>query len=298
MVLKLDPTVPIVWRDTQTVQFGVDPLIAVVPQVTPGVERLLAVLAAGVSESGFAMFAETFGLSAGYTRRLRERLAPVLLPMPAEHASAVTREIPDAIVPRADDPTGALVMGSSPLAVSLARVLDEAGVRTPRGRHPRLAVVVADRVVSPADHRFWLQHDIPHLPVVTSENAVIVGPLVEPGVSACLHCLALHERDRDPAWPVIAAQLASAAPPPSAPVRAAAAVALVSRLVMARLRHAPLDDVRELRLTGDGDELSERRFAPHPECRCSALPESDWAPADAPANPRRPSAGRVSAVPG
>jgi len=33
---------------------------------------------------------------------------------------------------------------------------------------------------------------------------------VLPGVTACLRCLDLHRTDRDPAWPVIAAQLASA----------------------------------------------------------------------------------------
>ncbi|MEO6205409.1 MAG: cyclodehydratase, partial [Mycobacteriales bacterium] len=35
------------------------------------------------------------------------------------------------------------------------------------------------------------------------------GPLVRPGVSACLRCLDLHRSDRDPDWPALAAQLST-----------------------------------------------------------------------------------------
>jgi ThiF family len=49
---------------------------------------------------------------------------------------------------------------------------------------------------------------IPHLVATAGEAVGIVGPLVVPGRSACLRCLSLARRDRDPAWPLIAAQLA------------------------------------------------------------------------------------------
>ena len=35
----------------------------------------------------------------------------------------------------------------------------------------------------------------------------IVGPLVIPGRSACLHCLDLARAERDPAWPQVLAQI-------------------------------------------------------------------------------------------
>ena len=35
----------------------------------------------------------------------------------------------------------------------------------------------------------------------------LVGPLVIPGVTSCLGCADLHRRDRDAAWPAVAAQL-------------------------------------------------------------------------------------------
>jgi bacteriocin biosynthesis cyclodehydratase domain-containing protein len=50
---------------------------------------------------------------------------------------------------------------------------------------------------------------VPHVAVMVRETAAVVGPFVVPGVTACLRCLDLHRSDRDSAWPLIAAQLAS-----------------------------------------------------------------------------------------
>ncbi|MCM3884657.1 ThiF family adenylyltransferase [Frankia sp. R82] len=46
-----------------------------------------------------------------------------------------------------------------------------------------------------------------HLLVGVRETSGIVGPLVVPTVTACLHCQHLHRHDRDPAWPLLALQL-------------------------------------------------------------------------------------------
>jgi hypothetical protein len=52
---------------------------------------------------------------------------------------------------------------------------------------------------------------VPHLAASASEAIGVVGPLVLPGRSACLRCLDLARTERDPAWPLILAQLASQA---------------------------------------------------------------------------------------
>lgn len=281
MVLRLDPGIPVVWRDPTTVQFGVDPPIAVVSEVSPGLERLIAVLAAGVSETGDPMLASGFGVDARPAERLLESLAPCLL---GEAPPPVAR--------------GALVLGDGALASGIARVLDAAGLRAADERTASLVLLVADRVVSPADHRRWLHRDIPHLPVVVGDAAITIGPLVEPGVTACLHCVGLHRRDDDPAWPAIAAQLTALPSPAAHPVRTASAVALAVRMVAVRLRDgAAAGPAQELRIAGDGDQLSGRFVEPHPECRCSTPTESDWAPADAPAAPRRPRRATTSVSP-
>ncbi|MCL9758398.1 ThiF family adenylyltransferase [Frankia sp. AiPa1] len=46
-----------------------------------------------------------------------------------------------------------------------------------------------------------------HLIAGVQETSGIVGPLVVPGLTACLHCQHLHRHTRDPAWPLLAMQL-------------------------------------------------------------------------------------------
>jgi bacteriocin biosynthesis cyclodehydratase domain-containing protein len=71
-----------------------------------------------------------------------------------------------------------------------------------------------------------LRAGIPHLAAAASEAVGVVGPLVVPGRTACLRCLDLARADRDPAWPLILAQLASGgADPPACDAVLAMAVA-------------------------------------------------------------------------
>jgi hypothetical protein len=56
-----------------------------------------------------------------------------------------------------------------------------------------------------------VRREVPHLAASASEAIGVVGPLVLPGRSACLRCLDLARAERDPAWPLILAQLASQA---------------------------------------------------------------------------------------
>jgi hypothetical protein len=52
------------------------------------------------------------------------------------------------------------------------------------------------------------QRGIPHLLAGVRETTGVVGPLVIPGRTSCLHCQHLHRNARDPAWPLLALQLA------------------------------------------------------------------------------------------
>lgn len=283
MILRLDPTVPLVWRDPTTLQLGVDPPAAVVPDVTPGLERLVAVLAAGVSDTGYPMLASTFGVSPQQATQLREAVGPVLQPEPADSVD--------------DRPQGRVaVLGDTPLARAIARLLDELGLRTSDLEQLELVVLVGDRVIAPSEHRGWLQRDIAHLAVVASDAAITVGHVVEPGMTACLHCVDLHRRDADPAWPAIAAQLATLAPPAAHPLRTASAVVHAVRVIRERLQTGAAATARERRIAADGAEVTEQVVLPHPECRCAALPESDWAHAGATSAPRPTTTATASGV--
>ena len=78
------------------------------------------------------------------------------------------------------------------------------------GTRPDLVVLTDDRDPGLIDE--LMAERIPHLSATAAEAIGVVGPLVLPGRSACLRCLDLTRRDRDPAWPLIAAQLAGKSP--------------------------------------------------------------------------------------
>jgi bacteriocin biosynthesis cyclodehydratase domain-containing protein len=114
----------------------------------------------------------------------------------------------------------------------------------------------------------------PHLLVMVRETTAAIGPLVLPGTVACLRCLELARADRDPAWPLLTAQLVgeARAVEPCDVTLAATAAAFAAMHALAWI-DAPsagsplLGGVVEIGLT----DLSVRRrtVVAHPECGCS-----------------------------
>ena len=129
------------------------------------------------------------------------------------------------------------------------------------GYPPELpAALVADRVV--------------HLTAGASEAIGVVGPLVVPGETACLSCVDLARTDRDPAWPLILAQLAAPGAPPAA-CNAALATAVAAQAATQALafldRAGAAEAVRNgtLELVLPGWQWRRRSWRPHVACRCS-----------------------------
>jgi hypothetical protein len=92
------------------------------------------------------------------------------------------------------------------------------------GRHPDL-VILAD-IYRRELAEILRRGGVPHLAAAASEAIGVVGPLVLPGRTACLRCLDLARAERDPAWPLILAQLSGGgADPPACDTVLAAAVA-------------------------------------------------------------------------
>jgi hypothetical protein len=118
-------------------------------------------------------------------------------------------DIPDGPAPEPPaGPPGAGPPGPGPLTGPGSR-RPARGSRSPRAQRTRPSLVIlAD------SHRRDLpaalcRDQVPHLAASTNEAIGVVGPLVLPGCSACLRCLDLARAERDPAWPLILAQLAS-----------------------------------------------------------------------------------------
>lgn len=256
MVLRLDPRWPLLWRSPSSVQFGSDEPAVVLHDVSEGEDRLIAALAAGVSESGFAMLAESLEVSPDRSQALLDALAPVLV-RESESPSRV-----------------AAVLGDSPLARAIAGLLS-ASDALGSVDDAALVVLVADWVVTPADHLHWLNRDVPHLPVVTTERAVTVGPLVAPGVGPCLYCVHLRRVDEDAAWTAIATQLLGRAGRELGPLELAEVASFTTRRVLAALSGAGAVGM-SWRVDAAG-AVSGREWERHPDCRCAAPEGTDWA---------------------
>lgn len=123
---------------------------------------------------------------------------------------------------------------------------------------------------------------VAHLVARIRELTGIGGPLVVPGRSSCLRCHDLHRTDRDPQWPVLAAQLAtpSRQPEPCDAALASAVVGLAALQALAFLdRSAPAaspDRTAQpaacfdatLELTVPDWRARRRSWTPHPGCGC------------------------------
>lgn len=134
-----------------------------------------------------------------------------------------------------------------------------------------------DRVLGAA----LIRADQPHLIVRTVGDLAVVGPLVLPGLSACLRCLDLTRAGADPEWPDLLAQLCrTRVPSPEVLTRWAVATALVQ--ILAALRyvsgtaastgpasHRPPETLgATLELTGSELAPRLRRWPGHPGCGC------------------------------
>jgi bacteriocin biosynthesis cyclodehydratase domain-containing protein len=181
-------------------------------------------------------------------------------------------------------PGGASVgdVGASRSAVGRAVVQRASGSTQPRPFEPTDRpdlVILAPRagVAGPRLGDQLLRDGVPHLLAGVNETTAVVGPLVVPGESACLRCLDLRRTDRDPAWPLIAAQLA--AQPSRAPTTACdVALASLAASVTALQALSWIDAAGSppLPATFDGTlevtlpdwRIRRRAWSRHPACGC------------------------------
>jgi bacteriocin biosynthesis cyclodehydratase domain-containing protein len=116
----------------------------------------------------------------------------------------------------------------------------------------------------------YARRRVPHLSVELRDGLAMVGPLVPPAGSPCLNCLDLHRRDRDPAWPVLAAQLSTGRSPaePCATATALVAIGYATHEVLTFIDGgAPRTVGTLIEIAGPGRER-RRTWTTHPRCGC------------------------------
>jgi hypothetical protein len=125
-----------------------------------------------------------------------------------------------------------------------------------------------------------LRAGIPHLAASASEAVGVVGPLVVPGRTACLRCLDLARADRDPAWPLILAQLAGggADPPACDAVLAMAVAAQAAAQALSFVDRGPAATAAAngtLELVLPGWRWRRRTWLRHQYCLCGRSEPDD-----------------------
>jgi ThiF family len=142
------------------------------------------------------------------------------------------------------------------------------------GRRPDLVVLASTEPVDTVLRTALAGGRVPHLVAGVRETTAVVGPLVLPGHTGCLRCGDLHRADRDPAWPVVAAQLVGIRRRREEPCDVVLATVAASLAALQCLAHL---DGRPAATTGASLELSltdwrlrRRSWPAHPRCDCGA----------------------------
>jgi bacteriocin biosynthesis cyclodehydratase domain-containing protein len=268
----LDPALPVLLRPDGAVQLGWSPRRAVLIQPPRGVTTagLATLLRAMRSPVSIGELRRHSGLSAGELDGLLAQLVT---------AGVATRGARQ----RATRSASIRVHGRGPLSELLAEGLRCSGARIKQSNQPHAAVTAADAdlvvladnlVVDPRMLRDLHSQGVAHLAVRVRDGTGLVGPLVVPGVTSCLVCADLHRRDRDAAWPAVAAQLRdTVGVADRATLLATAALALsqVNRVIGA-VRGAESDPPTSLSATLEFDvhagSIEVRQWPRHPLCSC------------------------------
>lgn len=153
----------------------------------------------------------------------------------------------------------------------------------PRTRKPDLVLLADAAVPDPHLVQRLFTDGAPHLVAWAGEGVGMVGPLVVPGRSSCLHCVDLHKTETEPAWPALATQLAGRTQPAdlaSAQASAAFAVSQALRVLDGPRRagkRIPVDPT-DLPVWGAAIEIDtftgetlRTNWPKHPYCACSSV---------------------------
>ncbi|MCW2820045.1 MAG: hypothetical protein JWR42_2832 [Marmoricola sp.] len=244
----------VVRRGRDRLQVGLHPDRRTALRRTPVVERTLLDLLHGTAPGADP---ETLEVLA------RLRLAGCLAPGPRDHVPAVALVEPGRGPGAADRPT------TGPRAL-----LEAAGLRlTPWSSQCDVALVVSwselDRdVLDPL-----VRSRTPHLVVRLVDGGAVLGPFVDPGVTACLRCIDAHLSTHDPDHVAVTARYIRAVGARDvadvADHLAAIAVSWAVRDVLAHLSGVrPATRSATWHLTPDGGTPTVQEWHRHPGCGC------------------------------
>ena len=157
-------------------------------------------------------------------------------------------------------------------ADAIRRAAPTAQTGTLRHGAASFVVQVGQRAPAELSAHGFARRGAAHLLVEERDAAVLVGPLVPAAGSPCLHCLDLHRRDRDPAWPALMAQIATSIDetPSTATSTCLIAVGLAVAQVLSHIDGGPEPAALGASIeVAPAATIRRRSWPPHPRCDCS-----------------------------
>jgi hypothetical protein len=265
--LLLRPGVPVVRRDADTLQVGLDPPhVAQLPDVTE-VRALLDALRAGADPGELPEVAA----------RALETLLAAGLAFSGTPATGSDRTVAQAqygrdgvrrLAARAGHRVG--VRAALPSRAIVTDLLALTGLDVDDAA-PSVWLVVAPGPIVRETIDPLVRAGAPHLLVSGDAGSRRIGPFVEPGRTACLRCVDAHEAEADPRRPFLVEQaaLASAGDEPVDPVLDRLALAWAVRDLC---RYVEGDEPSTWSTTvdlGPTDGPRPVRWLRHPHCGCA-----------------------------
>jgi hypothetical protein len=298
----LKPGLLPVWRDRDTLQIGIDSRRAVALTGMGGIAWVVGLLDGSRDRAQVIQAAVDHGVPAETAEQVLALLATAgalddfpagaLRVLSPPQRARLAAELATASLAHRDGDGGARTLarrlaaqirihGGGRVGAGIAGLLTASGIGQvtradpgdPAPGRPDLAVLVG---WYPPELRAGLMRErIPHLAASADEAIGVVGPLVIPGRTACLRCMDLTRTDRDPAWPLILAQLAGRRRDPlacDAPLAAAVAAQAAARVLAVTDRPAAADAVTNgtLELFLPEWQWRRRTWLPHRDCACGS----------------------------
>lgn len=156
-------------------------------------------------------------------------------------------------------------------AEAVLRAAPHTDARTLRAGRATFVVMVGLGMPAQLTAASYARRRLPHLLVEERDEVLLVGPLVTPAGSPCLHCLDLHRKDRDPAWHLLSAQLATGReePPATSIATTLMGVGVAVGQVLGYLDGQEVATIGASIEVGPPTQLRRRNWPAHPRCDCS-----------------------------
>jgi hypothetical protein len=279
-LIRLNPEFPMCWEDQQTLRFGFDRAVARVVDPSASAQRLISALAIGIRSTQLTRTLRRIGSNRMEWSLLAEALGEALVYAPVSSGETVASRLRIGVI----GPGGGSAIATTSTTGRLIDSLARAGFAA----EPFIAtasdyglVIAIERFLEPLCAARLAATGLPQLGIRFGDRGIAIGPLVGGDGRPCLGCVTLHDIDRDPALPVISAQLLDRSPASETVASTEASAALAASFIRLWSAGSEMPMRTRLRLpVSAGLPFPVTKAEPvtaHPECGCaeiSAMPEA------------------------